>query len=406
MGSRVGVPFERRRRSYPPELVIHYVLQLVANDVKLHHRVGAEYGSSKGQARVVGALLLSPVLSLGDDFHPLAGASELRQLSCLGIVLVGDVFGPVSCWSRDLHDVRLGGFGAFLLALRRRLARPLLALLGRRRVQGWRRGISFTFKVYITTSCFQLLIGLITCLGQPWYASVVDRRLCGGGWLCLLVMEQCLQVPAVAQRLNDFARRHVRCPYAHVLRMILVTASGSRRSLSTSISHFVIAISLYHILNISLDESRLYKNVLIEWEWECATRFSRIVDLWPGLRENVYKFRFLFLKRKTFSSIGIFFSSICTPSDRWKLRIWIFSAIFRWAEATVVNRFLIARNLPEERSFLRFFINPTHSSPTTMTDSLFSSHDFLFPSPASSNCFSWSASMRAEFYPNDSKRDC
>ena len=64
-------------------------MQLVLDDVELHHRVRAEHGRSERQTGVV--VLLSPVLPLllgaGDLFRLQGGAAQLGQFARLRIVL-------------------------------------------------------------------------------------------------------------------------------------------------------------------------------------------------------------------------------------------------------------------------------------------------------------------------------
>ena len=119
--------------SYPPKLIIHYILKLVSNDVEFHHRVGAKNGTSKGKPRVVGTFLLSPVLSFGNNFRPLAGTAKFCKLCCLCIVFICCIFSSVSCGSCELHEVIPARFYSPLFAIGCS-TRFLLALFGRCRV--------------------------------------------------------------------------------------------------------------------------------------------------------------------------------------------------------------------------------------------------------------------------------
>lgn len=214
------------------------------------------------------------MLTFSDDFCPFTAAPQFCKLRCLCVVFIGHIFSSVSCWSHRLRDdIWLASFNSFLPAISgRRFACFLLAFLGRRWVQWWRWGISFTFKIYVTATGIQLLPGLITSLVQPWYASLVGDGSWCDGLMCIgRLVEQCLQVPTFSQCLDDFTRRYVRRSYAHVFRMVLVSTSGSSWSLSTPFSHFVIACSfLYHILYNSRDERRLYKKCFDIFMWNCT----------------------------------------------------------------------------------------------------------------------------------------
>lgn len=66
------VAWKQLRKTYPFELRVHYVMQLIPDDGKLHEGVRAEDGTPEGQSRVVGASSVPPSgLSFGYHFRPL-----------------------------------------------------------------------------------------------------------------------------------------------------------------------------------------------------------------------------------------------------------------------------------------------------------------------------------------------
>lgn len=77
----------RKTQPYPLQLRLLDVVQLVADNAELHHRVAAEDGPAERQARIVGAAALPPVLALRDQLRALAGAAQLRPFRLLRIVL-------------------------------------------------------------------------------------------------------------------------------------------------------------------------------------------------------------------------------------------------------------------------------------------------------------------------------
>lgn len=73
---------------YPFQLRLHDVVQLIPDDVELHHCIRAEYGPSESQPWIVRASLLPSMFPFGDDLSPLAGAPQLGPLCRIRIILV------------------------------------------------------------------------------------------------------------------------------------------------------------------------------------------------------------------------------------------------------------------------------------------------------------------------------
>lgn len=72
----------------PLQLSVHYVMQLVFNNIEFHHGIGTEHGGTKCESGVVGASSLSaPSLSFGDHFSTFTGTAQARQFKGLRVLL-------------------------------------------------------------------------------------------------------------------------------------------------------------------------------------------------------------------------------------------------------------------------------------------------------------------------------
>jgi len=91
----------------PLQLSVHYVMQLVLNNIEFHHGIGTEHGGTKGKTRVVGTSSLSaPNFSFGDHFGAFTRTAQTRQFKGLRVFL-GTVRRP-----RDRFNQLIGGRAA------------------------------------------------------------------------------------------------------------------------------------------------------------------------------------------------------------------------------------------------------------------------------------------------------
>lgn len=79
-------------------------MKFVPDYGEFHHGIGTEDGTAEGEPRVVGASSIPPSrLSFGDDFRPLGGAPQPRQLLDLWILgLCIRLAGTLGRWPWDV----------------------------------------------------------------------------------------------------------------------------------------------------------------------------------------------------------------------------------------------------------------------------------------------------------------